>query len=528
MTREERLARMEEEEFDLCIIGGGASGAGCALDAALRGLKVALIERGDFGSGASSASTKLFHGGVRYLERAFRQLDWGQLRQVRHGMKERGALLRNASHLSRPLPLLTPVFNAVEAAYYSAGLWLYDRFAPAGDPLPRSGFLRKKTALALAPGLSPNIFGAVRYYDGQFDDARYNLALILSANAEGANCLNYVAFQRFEKNAQGRIESVIAQDQLSSRTLRIRARLALNCAGAWADRVRLSANDALHPVMAPTSGIHVICAAADIALRDHALLIPKTSDGRVIFAIPFQGVCLIGTTDQPVSDLDAYPRADADATDYLLDTLSAYLRRPLSPMAVKAAFGGLRPLLGKGLTDGAALLRDHAVTYDPRSGLLSLLGGKWTTYRLMASDAIDRACGVLGCKNAQCCTRDYPIWGAGRNAGEDGTRVQGPWSAYGDRADALEALCAANPELRRPIDADHSYAEAQVVYAVQHEMACRISDVLARRLRLLDLDRSAALRAAPRAARLMSDHLGWNEERRVRELALFEREAALR
>lgn len=526
MTRTEKLARLEEDEFDLCIIGGGASGAGCALDAALRGLKVALIERADFGSGASSASTKLFHGGVRYLERAFRQLDWGQLRQVRHGMNERGALLRNAPRLSRPLPLLTPVFNALEAAYYGAGLWLYDRFAPAGDPLPRSGFLRKKTALELAPGLSPGIFGAVRYYDGQFDDARYNLALILSANAEGAACMNYVAFQHFEKNDSGRIVAVLARDETTGRPLRIRARLALNCAGPWADRIRLAANETLRPVMAPTSGVHVVCAAADAGLRDHALLIPKTSDGRVVFAIPFQGACLIGTTDQPANDLDAYPGADPDTVEYLLDTLAPYLRRPLKPANVRAAFGGLRPLIGEGLKDGAALLRDHAVTHDPRSGLLSLLGGKWTTYRLMASDAIDRACAILGVQKAPCRTRDYAIEGAEK--GGSGAGAKDTPDGYADPCGELEALCVANPDLRNPIDPAYPYTKAQAVYAVRREMACRISDVLARRLRLLDLDRAAALRAAPLVAQLMGACLNWNDAQRAQELEAFAREAAAR
>lgn len=530
MNRTRNLQQLQSDTFDLCIIGGGASGAGCALDAALRGLKVALIDQTDFAAETSSKSTKLIHGGVRYLEEAFMKLDLGQLRQVRHGLEERHILLQIAPHLARPLALITPVFSWREGLYYTIGLKLYDLFASGRDTLPKSRWLHKKTALELLPGLTRRIHSAVLYYDGQLNDARFCLALVQSAHEAGAAVANHLKATGFERDATGKISGVSVADQLSDAAFTIRSKLVLNCTGPYADHLRKVANPALENRIRPSKGVHIMLPSSLMPGQD-ALLIPKTKDGRVVFAIPFEGDILLGTTDHEYPDPAVEPLLESKEVDYLLETLQPYLDQPIDKSTLKAGFAGLRPLLApssdrveSGKASSKQLLRDHEVEFDQASGLLSLLGGKWTTYRLMASDAIDAVCRLLN-SDIRCQTESHLLKGALGYQSDAWEALQHQFgfepdicrhlmTYYGMEAPAVAAMTVANPYLSHRLHPGYSFICAEIIYAAQTEMACTIRDVLARRMRLEIMDWQAACDAAPAVGQYLQEALGWSDAAR--------------
>ncbi|MBC7775365.1 MAG: FAD-dependent oxidoreductase [Phycisphaerae bacterium] len=545
MNRAENIRRLDQEEFDLCILGGGASGAGCALDAALRGLKVALIEKTDFAAETSSRSTKLVHGGVRYLEQAFKKLDFAQLRQVRHGLEERRIVLQNAPHLAHPLGLITPVFSWWEGFYISVGLRLYDWFASSrrkslGDPeksdLPPSRWLSKTEALQMMPGLSPRIHSAVLYYDGQLDDARYCLALLQSASEAGAVVANHLEVIGFQKDGNGELLAAIVANQIeNSQPFDLKAKQFLNCTGPYADHIRQLANTDLPQRIRPSKGVHLVL-PLELLGSDKAMLIPKTRDGRMIFAIPFEGNLLLGTTDEPYSDLEKEPVLEANEVDFLLETLQPFVAQKIEKEQVRAGFGGIRPLLspnhqiippslkamaGKKSpnTQTKSLLRDHEVEHDPASHLLSLLGGKWTTYRLMARDAVDAVCRALNVATT-CQTERHLLFGAAgfgqdfwkklrTESGFDEDVCQHLASKYGMHATVPAAL-AAHQELSERILPHFPFLKAEIVYATKEEMALTIRDFLARRIRLETMDWEAAKQATPIVAQWMGKTLAWS------------------
>jgi len=532
MNRTEHLQRLRTEVFDLCIIGGGASGAGCALDAALRGLKVALVEKTDFAAGTSSRSTKLIHGGVRYLEQAFKNLDFAQLRQVRHGLSERHTVLTNAPHLAHPLPLLTPVFSWWEGMYLRIGLWLYDWFAARKDQLPKSRWLSRAEALRRMPGLSPRIHSAVLYYDGQLDDARYCLAIVQSAAEAGAAVANHLEVVGFQKNMQGQLHSVSLRDDLQNDQFELRARLFLNCTGPFADSVRGLANPNLTPRIRASKGVHVVLPAAISGSMD-AMLIPKTPDGRMVFVVPFEGQLLLGTTDTDYPNVGQEPCLEATEVDFLLETLQPFVAAKLDKHQVKAGFAGLRPLLvGRApqsehtanhnkRKSTKRLLRDHEVEYDAASGLLSLLGGKWTTYRLMARDAVDVAGELLG-TTAKCSTAKHLLVGAAGFVPEDWKKLveiygfevgvaQHLHQKYGNRASRVGDLAKTDPTLAERLHPAFPFIRAEVVYAAHHEMVGTPRDFLARRIRLEMLDWQAAQEIIPLVVNLLGKELHWSE-----------------
>jgi len=527
MNRNQNIQQLEHATFDLCIIGGGASGAGSALDATLRGLRVALIDQNDFAAETSSKSTKLVHGGVRYLEQAFKNLDFAQLRQVRHGLQERHILLRNAPHLARPLGLITPVFSWLESLYFGIGLKMYGWFASGKDRLPKSRRLSKKEALARIPGLSRNIHSAVLYFDGQFDDARFCLALVQSACEAGTVAANYMEVIGFQKDTTGKIETAIVKDVLNGTSFSIRATTFLNCTGAGADAVRLMANPAQGRRIQPSKGVHAVLPLQVLGGKD-ALLIPKTRDGRVVFAVPFEGALLLGTTDDPVLRPDLEPVLEAEEVDFLLETLQRFLDQPVDPSVVTAGFGGFRPLLAaadptQSNIKTKTLLRDHEVEYDPVSGLYSLLGGKWTTYRLMAKDAVDAVCRQL--KNVTPCKTDIaPLMGAKGWKPDLAIRLQDEYGfdtdiclhlsmKYGTRAEQVASLAQERTDLADRILPEYPAIRAEVVYSVREEMTCTVRDFLARRIRLEITDWTQARQAAPAVAGLIGAELGWTEDR---------------
>ncbi len=522
MNRSVNIARLQTENFDICIIGGGASGSGCALDAALRGYKVALIDKKDFASETSSRSTKLIHGGVRYLEQAFTKLDFAQLKQVRHGLEERRIVIKNAPHLARPLALLTPVFSLFEGLYYSIGLKMYDWFAN-DKTLPKGKWLSKKEVLARMPTLDKNkLHSAVLYYDGQHDDARYCLAIVQSAQEQGVAVANYVGVTGFETDEAGKLTAANVRDELTQESFSIKARVFINCTGTFADQIRHWANPKLPSRIRPSKGVHVVLPYATLNSTD-AMLIPKTSDGRVVFAIPFEGQLVVGTTDTEFKDGTQEPFLEKNEVDFLLGTLRPYLKKSPQPEDVTAGFGGLRPLLAADPTKSTkGLTRDHEVEHDIHSNLVSLLGGKWTTYRLMAKDTIEKVEEILGNENP-CLTADHLLAGGENFDYEAWKTFQKQYDLgedtckhlllkYGSRADKVVALFQEDTSLSDRLVARLPYLKAEVVYAARHEMAVVPRDFLARRIRMEITDWDATLQCLPTVCDLMAAELGWDAE----------------
>ncbi len=519
LSRSQALRDLETTPFDLCIVGGGATGAGCALDAQLRGLRTALVEAADFASHTSSASTKMAHGGIRYLQLAARRFDFRQYRLVRHALRERAVMLRNAPHLARPLEFLAPCFSLPELSYYGLGLKLYDRVA-GRDRLAPSHILPAGEALRRLPRLRPeNLRGAVSYADGQFDDARYALALVTTFVEAGGCALNYAYVTGFERAPGGQIAAAAVEDRISGGVFPIRARAFVNATGPFSDRLRRLASPAAPPRLRPSKGVHILFPL------DHwgsdSLLVPKTEDGRVVFAIPYHGRLLVGTTEDPASP-DAEMLVTRSEIDYLLRQINPYLNRPLAAADVVSGFAGLRPLVSsRSAGNTSRLIRDDEVEVDASSGLVSILGGKWTTYRLMAERTIDRVQSILGIPVGDCVTASKPLAGAEpltdaqvraltERFGFDTARRLA--RRYGSRARALARLAEESADLSRPLIAGAPPLRAEVVYAARHEMARTVEDVLARRTALQLYDWRLAIQAAPEAARLMAPELNWSPE----------------
>ncbi|WP_080058885.1 glycerol-3-phosphate dehydrogenase/oxidase [Spirosoma aerolatum] len=517
MKRTKNWERLKQETFDICIIGAGASGAGAAFDAALRGYRVALVDRGDFASETSSRSTKLIHGGVRYLEQAIKKLDLAQLKQVRHGLAERRTVIRNAPHLAHPLAILTPVFSWFEGMYMTIGLTLYDLIS-GHDAFPKGKWLSRVQALEKSPKLSQKMHSAVLYYDGQFNDSRYALALAHTADEAGAVVVNYAAVTDFGRQA-GRITTALVKDQITGETVEVKATVFLNCTGPFADAIRLLANPELEQRIRPSKGVHIVLPRETLD-SNFAVLIPKTADGRVIFAIPFGSKVFVGTTDNDYDSLSREPLLEPDEVDYLLETVRPYLAKMPERSQIQAGFGGIRPLIVSSRADTKTLLRDHEVEYDATSGLLSLLGGKWTTYRLMAQDAIDRV-GALLNKSVPSRTETAYLVGGESYRFDDWQQLQATFNlpadvcqhlmrTYGSRVSLLGTIIEHQPALGQKLVENQPYLQAEVVYQVREEMAMTLRDVLARRWRVELSDWQLTIQLAPIVARIMADELGWS------------------
>jgi glycerol-3-phosphate dehydrogenase len=528
MNRKEHLERLKTDVFDVCIIGAGASGAGCALDAQLRGLKVALIEKEDFASQTSSKSTKLIHGGVRYLEQAFKKLDFGALKQVRHGLEERHIVLKNAPHLTRPLALLTPCYSWFEGLYFTIGLRLYGFFAK-NDPLPKSKWLSKTESLLRIKGLHNKIHSAVMYYDGQLDDARYCTMLVKTAAEKGAAVCNHLEVIDFQYETNHKIKSVKVKDDFGTPDFEIKAKIFINCTGPFADKIRLKANPDLPKRVTQSKGSHLILPQSVMGTNENAMLIPKTSDGRVVFAIPWEGEILLGTTDTPYTDSKEEPSINNEEINYLLETLNRYLAIPATASQVKAGFSGLRPLLSATGRDTKSLARDHEVEIDEKSGLVSLMGGKWTTYRLMAKDTIDDICKILNI-NTLCSTENQILAGGAQYNFEDWKKLalefgidediaQHLMKKYGSRAKVV--LAENTPLLRTRLSEKYPYIAAEIAYVAKEEMACTLRDALGRRIRLEFTDWAACQEAIPLAASVMATTLGWDDAEKQQQINTY-------
>ena len=522
MNRTAALQQLQTSaQFDLCIIGGGATGAGCALDAAARGYKVLLIEKEDFGAATSSKSTKLIHGGVRYLEQAVKKLSPGQFKMVHKALKERRTLLTIAPHITRPLQLITPCRTWVEGIYYFIGLKLYDWISGRTN-IGSSELLSQQKALERIPTLNKkHLYSAVLYYDGQLDDQRFNLALIQTATKLGAICINHCSAEVFEKDASGKLKSLQLTDALSGKSHTISAKVFINATGPYADAIRLKANAALPYRIRVSRGVHILL-PKQMMPSSQALLIPQTKDGRLIFAIPYQKHLLVGTTDDDAQLTPNDFGPNEKEVKYLLEYVNDYLDVHATSKDVLSGFGGLRPLIVAPMGQTKDLVRDHEVEVDPTSNLISILGGKWTTYRLMAKDTIDAAELFLGKKTA-CPTAIIALFGSEnynhttaitlqQNTGWDHEVVKHLDSKYGDQSLVIGNSLQAHPEWKDRLLPGMPYTYAELHYVLQHEMACTVKDVVCRRWGTQLANWQQTLELIPVVGIIMQQIFNWNSE----------------
>ncbi len=506
MNRERSLERLANEAFDVVIVGGGATGLGAAVDAAARGYRTALVEAEDFASATSSRSTKLVHGGVRYLQQ-------GNVALVREALRERSRLLANAPHLVHELAFVIPAYRAFDVPYYALGLKAYDLLA-GRSAFPPSRIVSASGARELVPGVAAKgLRGAVVYSDGQFDDARLAIALARTATDHGAAVANYVRATGFTYDGS-RVAGVHATDGETGAAFVIRGRTIVNATGIFVDDVRHLDAPAAPRLLKHSRGTHVVVRAEALGGATAALMIPKTSDGRVLFAVPWYEHVVIGTTDveAPRAELDPLP-TDAE-TRYILETVNRYLQRPLAETDVLARFAGLRPLVDRQASSTAKLSREHLIDASP-SGLVTITGGKWTTYRKMAEDVVTYAAAHAGLPQRPSITATLRLRGA------DGAPASDDLRAYGSDAAAVRRLAHDDPALGVPLDAGLPYVAAQVVYGARYEMARTLDDVLARRTRASFLDENAARRSAPAVADLLARELGRDDAWHERELRRF-------
>jgi glycerol-3-phosphate dehydrogenase len=510
MRRPDMVARLDQrrQPWDILVIGGGATGVGIAVDAASRGYDVLLLEQHDFGKGTSSRSTKLVHGGVRYLEQ-------GNIALVMEALKERGLLRQNAPHLVGNLAFVVPNYDWWEAPFYGLGLKIYNALAGKYG-FGASEILTREETLSRLPTIkTEGLRGGVVYYDGQFDDARLLINLVETAAGQGATVVNYVRVVAITKGADGFVSGVVAADQETGQQWTIGARVVVNATGPFSDSVRRLAESGVQALIAPSQGIHLVFHHSFLS-ADSAIMVPHTSDGRVMFAIPWHGHTLVGTTETPIETPTLEPRPLKEEIEFILETAGQYLRKAPTRDDVLSVFVGIRPLVRSG--DGrltAALSRDHTIHIDA-SGLLTTTGGKWTTYRNMAEDTVDQAADLARLAERPCVTRTLNVHGFHPNADRFGAL-----GVYGSDALAIQDLVRETPALGAALHADLPYTGAEVVWAARHEMARTVEDVLARRTRALFLNARAAEAMAPAAARLMAGELGWDSSRQAAEVSAF-------
>ncbi|MVW80004.1 glycerol-3-phosphate dehydrogenase/oxidase [Bordetella sp. 02P26C-1] len=509
--------------WDVIVIGGGATGLGTAVDAAARGYRTLLVEGEDFAKGTSSKATKLVHGGVRYLAQ-------GNISLVREALHERGVLNRNAPHLVWPLGFVVPAYGMFDQPFYGVGLKMYDMLAGKLNLSP-SRWLSKRETLAEASTVAPsvggrNLRGGILYYDGQFDDARLAVALMRTLFDLGGTAINYARVTGLLRgttmhNGKDAIEGVVMQDVLSGAEIPVRGRCVVNATGVWVDSVRRM-EDAQAPTMvAPSQGVHLTL-PREFLPGDKAILIPKTDDGRVLFVVPWNGHTIVGTTDTPRDDLPMDPRAGDAEIDFILKTAGRYLSRRPTRADVTSVWAGLRPLVkATGAASTKSLSREHTILVS-QHGLVTVTGGKWTTYRKMAQDVIDTAIQNQLLPQAHCRTADLALHGAPKDAAKSAIAHGTPDSYYGTDLETLRAL----PGLDHVLVKASCLTEAHVRYAARHELAHSVEDVLARRNRALFLDSEAAILAAPEVARILGEELSLGAEWQRATLADFEKTAA--
>lgn len=500
MQREKLLSNLTTTQlWDIVIIGGGATGLGIAVDAASRGHKTLLLEAYDFAKGTSSRATKLVHGGVRYLAQ-------GNISLVYEALHERGRLRNNAPHLVRVMPHVVPAYNLFDLPFYGTGLLLYSVMAG------RLGFgfsrlISRTEALALAPTLTAKgLKGGIVYYDGQFDDSRLAITLMRTAHNHGATLLNHIPVDGLLHDRNGKICGVTAHDSESGTTFQINSKAVINATGIFVDQIRRLDNATAKPILAPSQGIHIVVDRSFLP-GDHAVMIPKTADGRVLFALPWHDCVVIGTTDTAMPESQIEPRPLAAEIEFVLSHTAKYLSRRPTAADVLSVFAGQRPLVKASGSDGKtkSLSRDHTIVFA-ESGMMTITGGKWTTYRHMGEDAVNKIEHSANLAVNPSVTKTLHLHGYSTLRDSDDMQV------YGSDAAAIRSIALENQAWATPIHPDLPYTGAEVVWAVRMEQARTVEDVLARRTRALLLNAKASITMAPAVAQLIASELDRGED----------------
>ncbi|CAH1961953.1 unnamed protein product [Acanthoscelides obtectus] len=536
-TRDEQIKSLQSECFDVVIVGGGATGAGCALDSCTRGLKTALVEADDFASGTSSRSTKLIHGGVRYLQKAIMQLDIEQYRMVKEALNERASMLKQAPHLAHPLPIMLPVYKWWQVPYYWVGIKAYDVVA-GGKTLKSSYFLSKNNALELFPMLrGDKLVGGIVYYDGQQDDARMNLAVALTAAKHGATVVNHVSVTKLLKEQRDGKEvicGVSVKDEMTGKQWDVPAKCVINATGPFTDSIRKMDNPEVKEICAPSSGVHITLPGY-YSPEQMGLLDPATSDGRVIFFLPWQKHTIAGTTDLPCS-VTHNPKPTEDEIMFILEEVKNYLNPDVEVRRgdVLSAWSGIRPLVqDPNKPDTQSLARNHIIHVSP-ANLVTIAGGKWTTYRSMAEETIDAAVEACNLKPqlAKSQTEGLLLVGAHewtptmyirlvQDFGLECEVAQHLAKSYGDRAFAVAKMASLTgkrwPIIGKKLHPEFPYIDAEVRYGVR-EYAMTAIDMIARRVRLAFLNVQAAQEALPEVVNIMAEELNWSEEEKAKQM----------
>jgi glycerol-3-phosphate dehydrogenase len=511
MKRDEMTARVEShpQPWDFIIIGGGATGVGTAIDAAARGYDVLLLEQSDFAKGTSSRSTKLIHGGVRYLQQ-------GNVSLVLEALEERGLLLENAPHLVHNREFIVPNYDWWQGPFYGIGLKLYDVLA-GKKGFGASRFLSKEETLAHIPTIETrDLRGGVIYHDGQFDDARLVIDMVKTAVGQGATVLNYCPVVSLLKRGD-QVAGVVARDIIGDKEMILKAKTVINATGVFCDIIRRMDDAEATDIVQPSQGVHIVLDKSFLP-GGSAIMVPHTADGRVLFAIPWHDRVVVGTTDTPMLKPTLEPVPLAEELKFLLFHAAKYLSKDPTAQDVLSVFAGLRPLVKAGeSTNTAALSRDHSLTISA-AGLMTITGGKWTTYRKMAEDTVNQAILLAQLDRRECTTRSLHIHGYHRHADSFGDLA-----VYGADAPKIRDLYSEKKPYQQRLHPKLKFVAGEVVWAVRHEMAVTVEDFLARRTRALLLDARASLEMAPLVADIMSRELKAKRSWKKDQLAQYQR-----
>ena len=497
-----------QKQWDIIVIGGGATGLGVALDAITRGYKTLLLEQSDFAKGTSSRSTKLVHGGVRYMAQ-------GDILLVIEALHERGMMLKNAPHLTANQEFVIPAYTLWDVILYTVGLKFYDLLAGRLS-MGKSYFINRSKTLSRLPLLKHHgLKGGIVYHDGQFDDSRMAITLARACVGNGATVLNYFRVSTLLKNEKGKIIGVQVKDIESGTEYAIHGKLVINATGVFTDEIHRMDDPFSKPTIRPSQGVHIVLDNSFLQ-SNSAIMIPKTDDGRVLFAIPWYGMVVVGTTDTPLDTVTLEPRALDREIDFILRTAGKYLTRPPDKKDIKCLFAGLRPLAAN--PDNPAVTKEvsrrHKITLSS-SGLLSIIGGKWTSYRLMAEETIDRAIKAGIIEKKKCLTRKFSFYSNNKHLKSDRLKI------YGDQADEIEKIINDYPDLGDLIHPGLPYTRAEIIWICRNEMPLTVEDMLARRTRALFLDARVSREAGPVVAELMAKELGFNKSWQETEILKY-------
>lgn len=496
--------------WDIIIIGGGATGLGTALDAASRGYKTLLVEQSDFAKGTSSRSTKLVHGGVRYLAQ-------GDIALVKHALEERGLLALNATHLVHKEEFIIPCYDWFSITKYLTGLTLYDWLAGKFS-FGKSKYLSKKETLALMPGIKEKgLKGSIRYFDGKFDDARLAINIAQTAKEKGAMLINYMKVVELLKDGAS-ITGVTVEDTITNEKFNLYAKVVINATGVFVDDILKMSNPIAKKMVRPSQGVHIVL-KREFLNSNSALMIPKTADGRVLFAVPWHDHLLVGTTDTPLDEHSLEPRALKEETDFILATAASYFNTQPTERDILSVFSGLRPLAAPTDPNGNStkeISRDHKLMVSAK-GLITITGGKWTTYRRMAEETVDLAIREGQLRKVKCGTKDLQIHGCANPTGHSHL------NSYGSDRKHIETLIKAQPSLGELLHPRFPHTIAEVVWATRNEMAETVEDILSRRLRILFVDAAAALALAPKVASIMAAEAGADQAWELDQIEKFTR-----